>query len=343
MEKRDKIPFCVNGFDIRWMYMHSFAGVAPSKDKEPENQFVAHLKKEWPDLGLESQALAAIAMKRRGEVALAKEIMASIKERGVLSEELGMYWKRPYFFSSSVFAAPVSTQALIVEAFREVTQDEESAEACNVWLLKQKQTQDWTTTAATADAIYALMLGGGADLLAGDTLAEVTLGGVKVPTDNAEKGTGMYSHRYAADEIKPEMGEITFTGAGEKGVAWGGVHWSYFDVARIEIKSDRSYEFVHLSDGRPACAEPVDVLSSYRWRDGVGYYQSTKDAATHYYIDRLNKGVFVLETSYRVQQKGVFTGGIATIQCMYAPEFTAHSTAETIRVDDAFPVRGDGE
>ena len=375
-EKRDKIPFRVNGFDIRWMYMHSFKGVDPSKDKEPENQFVAHLKKEWPDLGLESQALAAIAMKRRGEVALAKEIMASIKERGVLSEELGMYWKRPYFFSSSVFSAPVSTQALIVEAFREVTGDEESAEACNVWLLKQKQTQDWTTTAATADAIYALMLGGGADLLAGDKLAEVTLAGVKVPTDNAEKGTGMYSHRYAADEIKPEMGEITFTGAGEKGVAWGGVHWSYFEdvlkvrahepkelrvekkyykktkgakgtrlaaigdklepgdelVARLEITSDRSYEFVHLSDARPACAEPVDVLSSYRWRDGVGYYQSTKDTATHYYIDRLNKGVFVLETSYRVQQKGVFTGGIATIQCMYAPEFTAHSSAESVRV-----------
>ncbi len=390
-EKHDGIPFCVNGFDIRWMYFHSFAGVAPSKDREPERLFVAHLRKEWIGLGLESQALAAIAMKRRGEAALAEEIMASIKERGVISEELGMYWKVPYFFSSSVFAAPVSTQALIVEAFREVTGDEESAEACNVWLLKQKQTQDWTTTAATADAIYALMLGGGADLLAGDKLAEVTLGGVKVdPTSGlggkaavpaaqpVEPGTGMYSVRYAPNEIKPEMGEITFTGAGEKGVAWGGVHWSYFEdvlkvrahepkelrvekkyykktkgaegtrlaaigdklepgdelVARIEIKSDRSYEFVHLSDGRPACAEPVDVLSSYRWRDGVGYYQSTKDAATHYYIDRLNKGVFVLETSYRVQQKGVFSGGIATIQCMYAPEFTAHSTAETVRVGE---------
>lgn len=385
-EKHDGIPFCVNGFDIRWMYMHSFNGVAPSKDKEPERQFVAHLRKEWTGLGLEAQALAAVAMKRRGEAALANEIMASIKERGVLSEELGMYWKVPYFFSSSVFAAPVSTQALIVEAFREVTGDEESAEACNVWLLKQKQTQDWTTTAATADAIYALMLGGGADLLAGDTLAEVTLGGVKVPAENAEKGTGMYSHRYASDEIKPEMGEITFTGAGEKGVAWGGVHWSYFEdvlkvrahepkelriekkyykktkgaegtrlaaigealepgdelVARLEITSDRSYEFVHVSDGRPACAEPVDVISRYKWQDGVGYYQSTKDTATHYYIDRLNKGVFVLETSYRVQQKGVFAGGIATIQCMYAPEFTAHSTAETVRVTSAAREDSDG-
>ena len=367
----------MNGFDVRWLYLHSFAGVPAAKNEKDAKLFVEHLRKEWPELELATQALAATSLNRMGEVALAKEIMASIKERGVLSDELGMYWKRPYFFSCSVFAAPVSTQALVVEAFREVTGDEESADACNVWLLKQKQTQDWTTTAATADAIYALILGGDPSaLLAGDTLAEVTLGGEKIPVENAEAGTGMWSHRYAAEEIKPEMGEITFKGATEKGVAWGGVHWSYFEdvlkvrahepkelrvekkyykkvkgpegtrltaiegkleqgdeiVARLEITSDRTYEFVHLFDERPACAEPVDVLSSYRWRDGVGYYQSTKDTATHYYIDRLNKGVFVLETSFRVQQKGVFTGGLATIQCMYAPEFTAHSTAEAVSV-----------
>ena len=375
-ERRDGTPFRVNGFDVRWLYLHSFAGVKAPKNEKDAKLFVEHLRKEWPDLGLETQAVAAIALKRRGEEALAGEILASIKERGVLSDELGMYWKRPYFFSCSVFAAPVSTQALIVEAFREVAGDEESADACNVWLLKQKQTQDWTTTAATADAIYAILLGGPTDLLAGDALAEVSLGGEKVPEEDAEAGTGMWTHRYAADEIRPEMGGISFTGAGEKGVAWGGVHWSYFEdvlkvrahepkelrvekkyykktkgaegtrlaalgealepgdelVARLEITSDRTYEFVHLSDARPACAEPVDVLSSYRWRDGVGYYQSTKDTATHYYIDRLNKGVFVLETSYRVQQRGTFSGGLATIQCMYAPEFTAHSSAETVRV-----------
>jgi len=374
--KRLGIKFHVDGFDIRWLYLHTFKGVAAAKDAQPAKLFVKHLMEEWTDFGLSSQALAAIVLKRMGEEKLARKIMASIKERGVLSEELGLYWKRSSFFSCSVFAAPVSTQALIIEAFREVTGDEESVDACNVWLLKQKQTQDWTTTAATADAIYALLLGGGTDLLAGAKLAEVTLAGEKVPVVNAEVGTGLYSHRYAAEQIRPEMGEITFTGAGEKGVAWGGVHWTYFEdvlkvrahepkelrvekkyykkvkgadgtrltsidgvlepgdeiVARLEITSDRTYEFVHLSDERPACVEPEDVLSSYRWRDGVGYYQSTKDTATHYYIDRLNKGVFVLETSYRVQQRGVFIGGLATIQCMYAPEFTAHSTAETVRV-----------
>ena len=379
-EKKLKIPFRVGGFDIRWLYLHSFDGVPAAKNESDATLFVKHLREEWTDLGLEAQALAAIALKRRGEEAVAREIMASIKERAVVSEELGMYWKRPYFFSCSLFAAPVSTQALAIEAFREVTGDEESADACCVWLLKQKQTQDWTTTAATADAIYAVLLGGGTDLLAGDRLAEVTLAGEKVLVADAEAGTGMYSVRYAADKIRPEMGEITFTGASTKhqGTSWGGVNWTYFEdvlkvrahepkelkvekkyyrktkgaegtrlaaigdalepgdeiVARLEIVSDRTYEFVHLQDERPACAEPVDVLSSYRWHDGVGYYQSTRDTATHYYIDRLNKGTFVLETSYRVQQRGTFVGGIATIQCMYAPEFTAHSTAETIRVSD---------
>ena len=378
-EKKFKIPFRVGGFDIRWLYLHSFDGVPAAKNESDAILFVKHLREEWTDLGLESQALAAIALKRRGEEGFAREIMASIKERAVVSDELGMYWKRPYFFSCSLFAAPVSTQSLVIEAFREVTDDAESADACCVWLLKQKQTQDWTTTAATADAIYALVLGGGTDLLAGDRLAEVALAGEKVPVADAEAGTGMYSVRYAADKISPEMGEITFTGAGEKGVSWGGVNWTYFEdvlkvrahepkelkvekkyykktkgakgtrlaaigdalepgdeiVARLEIVSDRTYEFVHLQDERPVCAEPVDVLSSYRWHDGVGYYQSTRDTATHYYIDRLNKGTFVLETSYRVQQRGTFVGGIATIQCMYAPEFTAHSTVETIRVGGA--------
>ena len=376
-EKEKKWPFHVCGFDIRWLYLHSFEGVPAAKDKMLKPLFVKHLREEWTTFSLGSQALAAIALKRSGEEKLAREIISSVKERAVLSDELGMYWKLPHFFSCSVFAAPVSTQALIIEAFREVTGDEESADACRVWLLKQKQTQDWTTTAATADAIYALLLGGGTDFLAGDRLAEVSLAGEKVPVENAEAGTGMYEYRYPGSQVKPEMGKITFAGASEKGVSWGGVHWSYFEdvlkvrahepkelriekkyyrkvkgaegtrlaaiggalepgdeiVARLEITSDRTYEFVHIQDERPACAEPEDVLSSYRWRDGVGYYQSTRDTATHYYIDRLNKGAFVLETSYRVQQKGVFVGGLATVQCMYAPEFTAHSTAETVRVN----------
>src|SRR4029450_12239629 len=89
-------------------------------------------------------------------------------------------------------------------------------EECRIWLLKQKQTQDWKTTKATADAVYALLLRG-RDLLASDALVELTIGGVNVtpksnesaPAPAVEAGTGFYEKRFPAADVKPKFGEIT--------------------------------------------------------------------------------------------------------------------------------------
>ena len=373
--KKHGTEFRISDFDVRWLYLHSFANVAAG-DKATVKLLTEHLENEWTDFSIGSEALAAVVLHRSGSAAAAGDIMKSLKERAVVSEEFGMYYKFGTFFSSSVFAAPVSAQTAVVEAFKEVTADQKTVDELNVWILKQKQTQAWDTTVSTADAIYALLIGGGTDLLAGDALATVTLGGVEVPKRNVEEGTGAYAASWRGADVKPEMGAIVLKGVQEKGVVWGGVNWTYLEdvdkvrlfepkelriekqyfrkirtpqgtrlepvkgvleqgdelVARLRIRADRTFEFVHIRDERPSTAEPVDVLSQYRWQDGVGYYQSTRDAATHYYIDLLNKGEFVLETSYRVQQRGVFTGGLAQIQCMYAPEFTAHSTSEKVEV-----------
>ena len=76
---------------------------------------------------------------------------------------------------------------------------------------------------------------------------------------------------------------------------------------------------------RPAGTEPVDALSAYKYQDGLYYYQVTKDVATNFFISYLNKGSYVFEYSLRVAQPGNFSTGISTVQCMYAPEFNAHS------------------
>jgi uncharacterized protein YfaS (alpha-2-macroglobulin family) len=96
-------------------------------------------------------------------------------------------------------------------------------------------------------------------------------------------------------------------------------------VVRLIVKSDREMEYIHLKDMRPSGLEPVDVLSQYRWKDGLGYYENTKDLATHYFIDHMPKGTYVLEYTTKVNNTGIFSSGIATIQCMYAPEFSSHS------------------
>ena len=103
---------------------------------------------------------------------------------------------------------------------------------------------------------------------------------------------------------------------------------------RIELRSDRNMEFVHMKDMRAAGLEPTNVLSRYKWQDGLGYYESTKDASTNFFFDYLPKGVYVFEYDLRVNNAGNFSTGITTIQSMYAPEFSSHSEGVRIEVDN---------
>ncbi|MFD2565013.1 alpha-2-macroglobulin family protein [Aquimarina rubra] len=102
---------------------------------------------------------------------------------------------------------------------------------------------------------------------------------------------------------------------------------------RIELRSDRTMEFVHMKDMRASGLEPINVLSQYKYQDGLGYYESTKDASTNFFFDYLPKGVYVFEYDLRVNNKGDFSNGITTIQSMYAPEFSSHSEGVRVKVE----------
>ena len=332
-------------------------------------------KKHWLALAhRQSQAHIAVALKRFGDAETAANIMQSIKERSVSDEEMGMFW-RDQELSWWWYQAPIETQAMMIEAFDEVMNDKQAVEDCKVWLLKQKQTRDWKTTKATADAIYSLLLRG-SDLLASDALVEVSLGGQAIDPDDVETGTGFYEQRLVRGEIKPDLGNVSVKKVDE-GVAWGSVHWQYLEdmskitphegtplkltkqlyvkqntdkgkmlqpvdgpvqvgdelVVRIVLRTDRDMEFVHLKDYRGSGTEPVNVLSRYKYQDGLAYYESTRDTASHFFIDYLPKGTYVFEYSTRVQLRGEYQTGIANIQCMYAPEFNSHSESLAIVVE----------
>ena len=101
---------------------------------------------------------------------------------------------------------------------------------------------------------------------------------------------------------------------------------------RIELCVDRPMEYVHMKDMRASGFEPTNVLSQYKWQGGLGYYESTKDASTNFFISYLPKGTFVFEYPMVVNHKGDFSNGVTTIQCMYAPEFTSHSEGIRVKV-----------
>ena len=101
---------------------------------------------------------------------------------------------------------------------------------------------------------------------------------------------------------------------------------------RIELRVDRPMDYIHLKDMRASGLEPTNIISHYNYQDGLGYYESTRDAASHFFFTQLLKGTYVFEYPLIVNHYGDFSTGITTIQCMYAPEYSSHSEGTRIKV-----------
>lgn len=103
-------------------------------------------------------------------------------------------------------------------------------------------------------------------------------------------------------------------------------------VVRLTLRTDRDLEFVHLKDMRAAAFEPASQLSGIGWQNGLLYYQTSKDASTHFYFDLLPRGTYIFEYAVFVNRAGSYANGITTVQCMYAPAFTSHTAGIRIIV-----------
>jgi uncharacterized protein YfaS (alpha-2-macroglobulin family) len=410
--------------DIHYLYARSFflSQEIDSHNQTAYNFYLTQAKKYWLENEIYAQGMISLVAHRTNDKTVAMDIVKSLKEKALQHEEMGMYWKDMmggYYW----YQAPIETQALLIEVFSEVANDKASVDEMKVWLLKNKQTNDWKTTKATAEACYALLLQG-SNWLAESQLAEITVGKEKInfetrPDMKVEAGTGYFTTSWYQGEIKPEMGKVTVTNKNEV-VAWGGLYWQYFEQldkitpaetplklnkqlfierdtdtgkklealtnfgsgsqnpansskptnfgsgsqnpansskptnfgsgsqnpanssklkvgdivkVRIELRVDRPMEYIHLKDMRASCFEPVNVLSSYKYQDGLGYYEATRDAATNFFISYLPAGTYVFEYPLKVTHEGDFSNGITTIQCMYAPEFSSHSEGIRVRVE----------
>jgi len=368
---------------IQYLYARSYFKHIPidPKNKEAFEYFKGQATKYWLESGLYQQGMIALALHRYEDKTTPADILKSLKEKALHSEEMGMYWRdvrSGYYW----YQAPVETMALLIECFDEVANDQVAVEEMKIWLLKQKQTQDWKTTKATAEACYALLLRG-IDQLASTKLVEVKMGTqiidpTKMDDVKIEAGTGYFKTSWSGADIKPEMGNIKVTKTDE-GVAWGAIYWQYFEQldkitpaetplqldkklfrvtnaatgpviepvtadtklkvgdklkVRIELRVDRDMEYVHMKDMRASGFEPTNVISQFKYQDGLGYYESTRDAATNFFFNWLPKGTYVFEYTMFVTHRGDFSNGVTTIQCMYAPEFSSHSEGIRVKVEE---------
>ncbi|MBF9142593.1 alpha-2-macroglobulin family protein [Hymenobacter properus] len=103
-------------------------------------------------------------------------------------------------------------------------------------------------------------------------------------------------------------------------------------VVRLVLRTDRALEYVHLKDQRAAGLEPIGQTSGYRYQNGLGYYESPRDAATNFFLSEVPRGTHVFEYRLRASQAGDFSGGLSQVQCLYAPEFGAHAAGGRLQV-----------
>ena len=105
-------------------------------------------------------------------------------------------------------------------------------------------------------------------------------------------------------------------------------------TVRLVVRATADMDYIHLKDMRASGFEPTAVMSEYKYQDGTGYYESTRDAATHFFFDRLRKGTYVLEYTVRANNAGNFSNGITTIESMYAPEFSGHTKGIRVNIGE---------
>lgn len=345
-------------------------------DKEVHNYFLSLLPRQLTTASIQRKAQTAVILQAAGRKADAQAFEASLKEHLVQEKTMGAH----FAFNDGYYSwgmMPVTTHVAAMEALSRFEGNASVIEEMKRWLLKQKQTTQWNTPVASADAIYALLCNG-RNWLADRGDVTLTLGRERLRTTDTSarplQGLGYIKETYEEGNaaLKARTLEVE---KHDEGMAWGAVYAQYLSpvadvraqstglsiekqcfverktafgrselhplekegglrvgdklVIRLVLCLDRAMDYVQLKDSRAACLEPTATLSGYRWMGGFGYYAETKDASTRFFFDHLGKGTYVLEYSCRVSQVGTYQSGLATVQCAYAPEMAAHSSAGT--------------
>jgi hypothetical protein len=228
-----KLPNTYIGYDpIHYLYMRSFFTdiAVPGDVFNAYNYFRNQVKQGWVKQNTYMRAMIALSLQRTGDPQTAKKIIAALKESSISNEEMGMYWKDMnggYYW----YQAPVETQSVLIEAFSEIAGDNNAIADLKTWLLRNKQTNNWKTSKATADACYALLLQG-ENWLSDETPVNIQLGEKTISSPaHAEAGTGYFRTSIPVDSIKPSMGNVTVNlqSNSHSQPSWGGVYWQYFE------------------------------------------------------------------------------------------------------------------
>ena len=326
---------------------------------------VKYMDKNWSHgLTLKQKAYCAMTLNRNGYQKTASQIVESIRQFAIVKPSLGMYWDNLQTGFGWWELDKVAYTSTILQAMSEVDPRQEEIDQIRKWMLLMKQSNDWGSYSLAADAVYSI-LSTGSQWLDRGTTPSITVAGEPINLDKMAQWLGYFRTTLPATTAGSVV--IDRTGSGP---AWGSIYSQFkapmteikekaieevsiskeyyvygqdgslrqatsFQVGdkvkvRVIIKTNKDMDFVTMTDERASCFEPVDQLSGYRSEDRTWFYLETKDTQTNVFFNSLSKGTHIIGYDVWVTNPGEFTSGIATIQCQYAPQLSAHSAGKTI-------------
>ena len=302
---------------LDWLYTLAIDGEAKGHKSAAYKYLLSLVEDDTNKADMATKAVAAIVMENSRKRDEARTFVESIKQHTVYREDMGRYFDSyRTHYSWCDYRIPSHTMA--IEALSAITPEDN----CTIvemqrWLVSSKRTQRWDNPVNTVNAVSAFRL----------------------PVAPCPEETEKMYHQPTPEELKDIIKverEIITRAHSPQPSAFSPqpsalVHFSLFTfnskvTVRITITADRDYDFVSVIDHRPACLEPVNQLSGYRW----GYYSQIKDDRTEYFFDQLSKGTHVIETEYYVTRSGDYSTGPVTAVCTYAPDYQGSSPAITI-------------
>lgn len=333
--------------------------LAPVKTKTLES-----VEKNWGNYSIPMKAEAAILLANCDKKKSAATIVESLRQYTVKTDNRGIYW--------DVNGNKVNIAANALQAFNKVNPEDKDIDRIRLWLLQQKETQNWGTSANACDAIYAVLATGSSWVNSERKAPEIKVGNTKIETENADNYFGYIKRSFDYGTLKGNKLSVKRYGDNP---AWGAVYCQYnapmkevqqqsatdiqvnkefylYDEAgkligkpantfkvgdrvqvRVTVKTARDLDFVALTDDRAACFEPVDQLPVYSWKEGIRSYRETRNSTSNIFITRLTKGTYVMTYDVFVNNVGTYNSGIATVQCQYAPQIVSHSNGTVITAE----------
>ena len=266
---------------------------------------------------------------------LAKTALQSVIEHTVASPEMGRYFDTQRALSGYA-SYRIPTQVMTLEALHHASDEtlkplsldrEEVINEMYLWLLQSKRTQVWNNSRATTDAAYSL--------LTTQTFFDLspTWGAVEAtytatPEEIIAQGSGFKFERSL--QVLRDGKWKTLSGK-EKNTHFtlkvgDHVRWVY------TLKAERDFDHVALKSTRPAALESKNPFSGMTWMNGLSAYRMVRDAENEYFFEHLAKGKYTFYDEMVVMRAGAFSGGVATVQCTFSPEFVGNSSAVEVEV-----------